>query len=112
MATARPFKISTPGTLVGLLIGLDSLDDGDTVDTVSGSASDGDLTINNEGANDAAETIDGVTYEIGEAIRFDVTAASGMTPGDFTLYFTYTTANGESIRVSAEIQVVAYVVTN
>lgn len=111
MARRSPFKISSPGTLVGLVIAVgDALDADDYVDTVSGSASNSGLTISNEQANAAAETVDGTTYAIGKAITFDVAAASDMVPSkppgiEYELFFTITTTAGESLRIKKTITV-------
>lgn len=111
MARRGPFKISSPGTQVGLVIAVgDALARDDYVDTVSASASDGDLTITNEQASDAAETVDGVEYAAGKAITFDVAASSDMVPSkppgiEYELFFTITTTAGESLRIKKTITV-------
>lgn len=111
MARRGPFKISSPGTQVGLVIAVgDALARDDYVDTVSTSASDGDLMITNEQASDAAETVDGVEYAAGKAITFDLAAASGMTPSappttEYEVYFDITTTGGEAHRIKKTVTV-------
>lgn len=103
---ARLHQISTPGTLKGLVVVFpDLVETGDTISTID-DAGDAGLTVT--AAVGAGSVVHNrTTYGAGKYVTVDIEADSGLTPGTFEWTLTYTTAAGEILTFSKQLDVVA-----
>lgn len=106
---SEDFSISSPGTLKTVAVGFpDVQSEGTTITAVTATTSDGDLTAPNAAPTSGSVTIGSTAYAAGEAVQFDIVAASAMTAGDYYVYLALTISGGESLNYRQRVRVSTY----